>query len=540
MQKRASIAFGGFLLALWAGLSAVLLAKGGLYLAKHEGDTIHLIDMVIRQSQGEWPHLDYMTPIGWLATAPIALFVGQGWGIGMAYLGAQVLFAAALLPAIWWVGISRLKSGWAMVLGVICIGLCLAMVHGESQPSLSISMHYNRWAWALAFIAIAIVFLPSAGRHSQTADGLVLGVTVAGMALIKVTYVAAFLPVILLALLMHRQWGALLVALVTGLAIVAAMTLVAGTGFWIAYLGDLLTVTGSEARAQPGHSLYGVIAAPAYLGGSFAALAAVMLLRQAGRDSEGVLLLLLVPGFFFVTFQNYGNDPQWLYLLGVLLFALRPAAGVTNGMGWDMRQALALAGCAVFMLGLPSALNLAFSPFRHLNAPASAHTQLFPRSVQHDDIHVLIERNRDPAGNVRLPVLFAAETGTEKDEPKPTMVMGEELPFCRLSGGTVTVLDGIARDLEAAGYAGAAIYSADLLSSYWLFGDLQRLEGAAPWRYDGLPGIEGARLLLVPLCPMDGRARRGVIEDLEARGVGLKEVHRNEVYRLYEFQPGEG
>ncbi len=540
MQKRGSIAFGGFLLALWAGLSAVLLAKGGLYIAKHEGDTIHLIDMVIRQSQGAWPHLDYMTPIGWLATAPIALFVGHGWGIGMAYLAAQVLFAAALIPAIWWVGVSRLQTGWAMVFGAVCIWLCLAMVHGEAQPSLSISMHYNRWAWAQAFLAIAIVFLPSVGRRSQVADGLVLGLTVAGLALIKVTYVAAFFPVILLALLMHRQWRALLVALATGLAIVAAMTLAAGAGFWAAYLGDLFAVTGSETRAQPGHSLYGVIAAPAYLGGSFAALAAVVLLRQAGRDREGALLLLLVPGFFYVTYQNYGNDPQWLYLLGILLFALRPAPGVTNTAGWDMRQALTLAGCAVFMLGLPSALNLAFSPFRHFNAPAAAHLPLFPRSAEHGDIHVLIERNRDPAGNIRLPALASAVAVADADGPQPTVLKGEELPLCRLSGGTVTVFDGIARDLEAAGFAGKAIFGADLLTSYWLFGDFQRLEGAAPWRYGGLPGIEGASHLLVPLCPMDGRARRSVLEALEARGIGLAEVHRNDVYQLYELQPGEG
>ena len=78
--------------ALWVFLIAVLclfgglpFAKGALYIAQHEGDTLHLADIVFREVQGQWPHLDFMTPIGLLATAPITLFIWAGLGFGYAF-----------------------------------------------------------------------------------------------------------------------------------------------------------------------------------------------------------------------------------------------------------------------------------------------------------------------------------------------------------------------------------------------------------------------------------------------------------------------
>lgn len=542
MQRQASFALGGFLVVFWGVLSAVLLAKGGLYIAKHEGDTMHLVDMVLRQADGQWAHLDYMTPIGFLATAPIALFVSFGWGVGMATLASQVLVGAVLLLPIWWVGVSRFSTGWAMVFGAICLWLSLALVHGEPQPSISVSMHYNRWAWALAFLAIATAILTPVGRQNQVADGVVLGLAVAGMALIKVTYVAALLPAILVALLARRQWRAILVALLAGLAVIAVVTIFAGTGFWRAYIVDLLTVMTSDTRPQPGHAFEGVLVAPSYLGGSFAAIMSIVLLRQAGRATEGLAMLLLVPGFFYVTYQNFGNDPQWLYLLGVLLFVLRPEPGTTNASGWDMRQALTLAGCAVFMLGLPSALNLAFSPFRHLALDASEYEPMFWRSEQHGDLYVKTARNEDAKGSeLRVIIETTGPEGRrEKDEEairdeRPAMLLGAALPDCELYRGTTSAFNGIAMDLEEKGYAGKTIVGADLLASYWLFGDFLPPEGGAGWRYDGLPGVANATHLIVPICPMDPNSRRDFLEDMEAAGFGLNEVERNDAYVLLEI-----
>ena len=54
-----------------ATLGGVAVLKGGFYVAKHEGDTLHLLQIVFRMAEGEWPHLDFMTPIGVLAFWPI-------------------------------------------------------------------------------------------------------------------------------------------------------------------------------------------------------------------------------------------------------------------------------------------------------------------------------------------------------------------------------------------------------------------------------------------------------------------------------------
>ena len=104
----------GFLVGVFLPRSAaVTLAKGGFYIGKHEGDTLHLLQIVLREARGQWPHLDFQTPIGVLATAPVALFVRLGAGVGHAILYAQILLAAIALPAIWWVASSRFAGVWA-------------------------------------------------------------------------------------------------------------------------------------------------------------------------------------------------------------------------------------------------------------------------------------------------------------------------------------------------------------------------------------------------------------------------------------------
>ncbi len=83
-------------------IAAMTLAKGGLYIDRHEGDTLHLMEIVMRIAQGQWPHLDFVTPLGGISFLPIAGLVAAGFGIGTSILLSQVLVAVAFLPAIWW------------------------------------------------------------------------------------------------------------------------------------------------------------------------------------------------------------------------------------------------------------------------------------------------------------------------------------------------------------------------------------------------------------------------------------------------------
>lgn len=89
-----------FLFTVLIAMGGAAVLKGGLYIAKHEGDTMHLMQIVFRMAEGQTPHFDFMTPIGALAFWPIAMFVKSGMGIGMAILWSQIVMALFLFPAV--------------------------------------------------------------------------------------------------------------------------------------------------------------------------------------------------------------------------------------------------------------------------------------------------------------------------------------------------------------------------------------------------------------------------------------------------------
>ena len=101
-------------------------------------------------------------------------------------------------------------------------------------------------------------------------------------------------------------------------------------------MGDIFTVLGSEVRPKPSNPIGGVIGAPQYLGASLVLLVSVIFLRQAQIMESGLVLLLLVPGFFYVTYQNFANDPQWIYIIPLILLALRPVKLIRNSFGWSL------------------------------------------------------------------------------------------------------------------------------------------------------------------------------------------------------------
>jgi hypothetical protein len=531
MQRANALILAGLFAALIVGLGGLMLAKGGLYLAKHEGDTLHLADMVLRMAEaGQWPHLDFMTPIGVLAIAPIAAFVWLGSGLGHAVIWAQVLVALVLLLPLVRAMASRFDGVVAAALGSYVVVLCLALVHGEAQPAVSLSMHYNRWAWAIVYVVVPLAVLADRGRRHPWLDGALIGLGMAALALIKVTYFAAFAPAVLMVLVLRGQGRMLLAGLLAGLVVVAGLTALAGPAFWQAYLGDLLAVSRSEIRAQPGLSLASVIAAPAYFGGSLAALATVVFLRQSGRTSEGLALLLLLPGFFYVTWQNYGNDPQWLVLLAAVALSLRPDAYARNVLGWPMRSALTLLGVVALAFATPSLINLALSPLRQVFASTEGMVPLLPGRPAHADVLVQQARLYGARASVTLDAPgapYAAYRDRAGELPEPAVLNGETLAECELLGGYNTWFEATAADLAAAGLNGRSIFIADLFSTLWLYGDFPPLQGGAPWLYGGTPGIAAADYVLVPLCPTNVASRSAALKGLVEAGPALTEVQRN-------------
>ncbi len=527
----------GFFVAVIIVIFGAALAKGGFYLGKHEGDTLHLLQIVFRMAGGQWPHLDFMTPIGVMAFAPFVLFVKLGYGIGMSILLGQTLVAIVFLPIVWWVAYSRMRGVLPYLFGLIVFVLIGALVAGEAQRSVSISMSYNRWAWAASFVAIATAAIPSRRPVRPFLDGSVIGLALAFLLLTKVTYLAAFALPVLVAMLLRRSYRALFWAVLVGLIVMGVVTLAAGVAYWPAYLRDLLSVTLSDVRPNPGEAFSAVVGAPAYLGASLTAIAGVILLRQSKENIGGLVLLLLVPGFFYVTYQNFGNDPQWLLLLAVLLMAFRPTREMRNGLGWDMRSALKINAAVALALAAPSFFNLAYSPFRHLKIDTSDYTPLLPRATLHSDIYATKLRATRTDARIPLPAegtgLQAYAEAAGRDEP--TIFMGETLPRCELTLGLPAWFDVVVQDLESAGLAkGKRLFAADLFSSEWLFGSFVPLKNGAPWYYGGLPGIKSADFLLIPLCPVTPKIRAQILTSIEKAGLDFREIRRTPLYILYE------
>lgn len=538
-------------------LAAASILKGAYFLGKHEGDTLHLLQMVLRMSEGEWPHLDFVTPIGVFAMAPIAWLVTIGLGVGHAILWSQVLVAALMFPAIWWVARTRYEGLWSYLFGALVLILILALVHGESQPAVSISMHYNRWAWAATFLALSIAVLPARGPSRQAVDGVVIGAAMAALLLIKVTYLAAFLIPVVVALVGRRSWRTLWVGVATGLVVMALMTVIVGTPvFWLAYLRDLATVAVSTVRPQPGLPFGNTVGAPAYMAGSLSVVLSVIWLRQAGRKLEGLVMLLLVPAFFYVTYQNFGNDPQWLPLVGLMLVMLLPAPDVTNRFGWNMRQAMVLTATAIFAFGAPSVINLAYSPFRHATEDGEKYTALLPGSGKNEDIVTPRIRAHRVDAKIALDgpgTPYEAFWDEDFRGGEKVTWQGEALEACTIELGTVAWFQTMAEGLKETGLIeGKTAFVADILNGFWLYGAFEPLPMNAPWYYGGLTGFENADYLVVPLCPLSAQVRKQVLTEIQGSpadededgneipavdgaDVDLAEVARTELFILYEI-----
>lgn len=527
--------------AIWGFLSIVLVAMGfaaqspgGFFIGKHEGDTLHLLEILMRMEAGEIPHLDFMTPIGVLAFSPFVTFLDAGFSVAQSIFWGQVLMGVILLPAAWWIAVSRLSGPWPYLFGLIIMTFAVALVHGEAQRSASISMHYNRWAWATAFLAILAALVPARFRRAPVADGVIIGAALSFMALAKVTYFVAFFPPILLALILRRAWTSTITAALVGLLTIALVTVLFGVSFWGAYIADMLEVSGSTVRPQPGEPFTAIMGAPAYIGGSLIAFLAVIVLRQGRRATEGLVLLTLIPGFFYVTYQNYGNDPQWLMLLSVLIFARLPEEGLVNGWGWPLRSAGQMLGVAALALSLPTLFNLVYSPFRHAAIDTAQYTPLMPNDTRNADLRIMEFRAYTLDGRVPLDTPgggLEAYAGRVERADVGTL-NGEPLRRCALEVGMTGWYQAIADDLAANGYSESRILFADLFSSIWLFGDFARLTDGSPWYYGGLPGFESAQYVLVPECPIAMDVRKSVLDAITETGTALMEVHRSPLYVL--------
>ncbi|MBR9764992.1 MAG: hypothetical protein GYB53_16070 [Rhodobacteraceae bacterium] len=509
-------------------LQALLIAvPGGFFFGFHEVDMMHLASLVMLEVEGQVAHVDFSTPIGEWSFAPMALLVRAGLGLGAAMLWSQWALAVLIAPAVVWICWSRFSFWPAVAVALVVLTLPVALVYGTTDIFLSLSMHYNRWAWALAFLLVPVaLFPPSQGRAGDWADAAVMGLPMALLVMMKLTYAVALTPACILGLLLTGRGRVLLRGILLALAVLGAVTVWHGPGYWLGYLDDLRAVMASDIRSRPGVSFGRILLSPAYTLGTLAAFAAVLLLRAIpGRGASGLTLLLFLPGFAYIAYQNYGNDPMWLAILGVTLLGLPgPEADP------DRERILRSIGGGMVLLVGPILLNMGYSPLRHALQPPEPYFQVLPG---HPDFQAL-ERRSVAVAVKRAWEGSPTEEVTAHGAPLLTEFAGEPLPDCALDNGILPYFRAMSDAMaDSPALAGRMPFVADSFSPHWLFLGWDPLPGGTPWYYSGLPGYENASHLMVPRCVANTKVRSLVLSQVDPAKLTL--VEENPLYKLYQI-----
>lgn len=504
----------------WLAVQIMLTLLGdGLYFTSHEADMLHLADLVLRQSAGDLYHTDISTPIGAWATLPMALLHRAGLGLGAAMMWAQVIVLVNLLVVAALTFPNRLTLGQSFVAAAVVAGLGAGLVFGGLEPIVSLSMSYNRWCWAASVLVVLVVLLPGQ-RPDSRVEGLVLGLLMAEMAMIKVVYpVALALPVIV-ALLRKGRIQTLLMACIGAFAVLAAITVFEGVGYWHRYLADLLSVTQSEHRVAPGVDWPALILSPSGLPATLVVVAIIVLAGRLGRRDLNGPIVLFFAAFTLITWQNFGNDPIWLAPFGLVAWVLS-----TQGQG-SAARAMRATALAAGVLILPVMLNILWSPVRHLTTPADMATPFLPGEP---DLRGVAARLDTVAIKTVLSAPNSAQT-----------FRGTVLPECEIASGLVGAIRQQATDLrDLAPNMERQPIVADIFQAHWLFAGLAPLPGGAPWYYSGLPGLDAASHVVVPMCPASLTTRAYILGLLDDTGITLDEVGQTDTLRLYAISPQE-
>lgn len=519
-----------FLIGLLAVLAMMRANSGAVLIMSFDGDAIHMAQIVLRMQAGEVPHLDFLTPLGAMAFLPIVWLMDVGFGVGGAFAYAPVMIALFMLPALYWVGLSRFSPSGALALGTVFLVQMLALVHGGTAPTVTASMYYNNWCWAVAALVVALVVVPSrvTNRWTFLAEPLILGVGVGFLLLTKATFAVFLLPAVVIALLVGRQFKMLALSVSWSLVFLACITLpLGGPAYWQGYVHDLMFVAHSAARGQPGASLALMLLSPAQLVGGLAVLAGIVFLRQARKSETALVILALAAGWMLITHQNWQNDPHWLIPAGVLLLALARDVELYNRFGWPLKRALQIVSVMLMALGTPLLVTQVQSLLIHNSLRPDRFASVFKAHANSD-----LRFRSAIGGDFRIDQPFAALGSTGA---KPTVFAGETLPDCQKSTGLVAELVETGKRLDQVPQTkGAQILYADWINGLWLFSATAPLKGGAPWYYGGTPGFAEVGYLVVPLCPMGQDVRRMVLTEIEQDpALSFTEVSRNDLFILF-------
>jgi len=507
------------------------LLPSRILISAHEGDLLHMLDAGLRMADGEIPHLDFMTPIGILGFAPMALFLKLGSAAGQAAVLANLLVCAVLLPATWWVGVTRLTPRMAYVFGTMIIILTTAMVYGDGSSQIGFSMYYNRWSWAVTFIILAtLLFRANAGRASHWVDPVIIGLGMAMLALTKMSFFVPLAPAVIVIMLAQKQYQWAVRSLVVGGLVAGIVALLLGAEFIIAYTQDLLAVAFDGAdREYPGLDISGVLSDPSMLTATFVLLGSEIFFRKTGRMHQGLVMLVLTPVFVYITFQNWGNDPKWLFFVVLYIAANLPHKTRGPFMGMPARQVGIVLATIAATAAVPSFASLLSS------TPRSAFAN-FEKAVK-----IPLGNNLDDLWMPQNRVLISNQTigfidQTEPEDTAPVLINGLALQKCQIEGGYIAYANAMAIELDIQGdLSGKQVLVADVLNSIWLMGNTARVNGGPVWYYNDTSGFDAAEYFLVPRCALRPNSRDSMVKNMLETGWVLEPVYGSSLLDLYQI-----
>lgn len=232
--------------------SAWMLASPGRVVSREmTWDLLFNLNGAWHLHNGHTAHVDFHDPLGrlnFLLTEIGFRFLGPSV---RAFLFGELIVAAAIFVAATAAAVNRLPLLPAVLFVLFACQLILIPINiGDLVTSYSFAMSYNSYCWSAAAILSLILFLPPrGGRGVAWLDAAVTGGLLVGLYFLKLTYFAAAMFEVGVALLVSRHvqqhyktWCAV------GLAV--ALNAVAPYNW--AYLGDFWTALGAgAARANP-------------------------------------------------------------------------------------------------------------------------------------------------------------------------------------------------------------------------------------------------------------------------------------------------
>lgn len=255
-------------LAALIAVAMILLARGGVYFSQWMQDVFIPLGGVAHIRLGQWPHRDFVTPVGslwyvinFLPTLfmPLCARVVVWANLIVALFASLCVLVVCLGKMPRW-----LASVCAFYVGMVALS---PRQIGEDFAHISNNASYNRYCWALICVIALASLLPVPGgtsRRRELADGAIAGLLIAMCFYIKVTYAAAGFGFIGLALATTRGLSGWRFAVCAGLIAIAVICAAGGvTGDLPGYFDDMKTAVAvlphtaraAQALLQLGYTL---------------------------------------------------------------------------------------------------------------------------------------------------------------------------------------------------------------------------------------------------------------------------------------------